>query len=313
MKYAFLRNRRGVCRIGWEPWWTETLAVTAPYPRHLPHCRVGWEVEGVLRPTQFLAEMALPPRKVFIIAEISASFPLTRPEEGDGKGFYAPEAYSIVLVINQESMLIDPIQWEVFKKALLTWAERSCPNLSIPELTDNLFNERIPLHHSPRARHIIDSPPSGIYHFFDHGVKPRFETNHLISCGIPIEEAKLINKLNAHDRNLSMVGILPNQIRRLQKNRDEGDKTFEELSKELFWQGYNIWNKRKKLMSKFWTEIAPNDWKLYDGKGKNEKSNRKVKTEKKPYPCQNPFHFLKRHCDLSQKLPTPVLLKKEKQ
>jgi hypothetical protein len=74
-----------------------------------------------------------------------------------------------------------------------------------------------------------------------------------------------------------MIGILPNQIRRLQKNRDEGDKTFEELSKELFWQGYNIWNKRKKLMSKFWTEIAPNDWKLYDGKGKNEKSNRKAK------------------------------------
>ena len=78
------------------------------------------------------------------------------------------------------------------------------------------------------------------------------------------------------------------------------------LSRELFWKGYNIWNKRKRLTSKFWTEIAPPEWRVHNGKKENKKSNKvKKKIEKKPYPCQNIFHFLKRHSDLSQKLPTP--------
>src|SRR6185312_14304617 len=96
-------------------------------------------------PSELLQEMALPPRKILSIAEISTNFPLTRPEEVEGTSFNASEAYSVILVINQESMLIDPIQWEGFKKALLTWAENNGSDLSIPELTDNLFNERIPL------------------------------------------------------------------------------------------------------------------------------------------------------------------------
>jgi len=202
-------------------------------------------------PSELLQEMALPPRKILSIAEISTNFPLTRPEEVEGTSFNASEAYSVILVINQESMLIDPIQWEGFKKALLTWAENNGSDLSIPELTDNLFNERIPLHHSPRARQMIPSSPSGVYHFFDPRTKPKFETNYLISCGIPIEEAKLINKINSHDRNLSMIGILPNQIRKLFQDRDQGEKAFEELSRELFWKGYNIWNKENVLRQSF--------------------------------------------------------------
>ena len=95
-----------------------------------------------------------------------------------------------------------------------------------------------------------------------------------------------------------MIGILPNQIRKLFQDRDQGEKAFEELSRELFWKGYNIWNKRKRLTSKFWTETAPPE--VYNGKKENKKSNKvKKKIEKKPYPCQNIFHFLKRHCDLS--------------
>ena len=85
-----------------------------------------------------------------------------------------------------------------------------------------------------------------------------------------------------------MIGILPNQIRFLQKNRDHGDEAFEELSRELFWMGYSIWNKRKRLMSKFWTEIAPEEWKIYNGRKKSKKDTKykKVKIEKKPYQCQ---------------------------
>ena len=88
-----------------------------------------------------------------------------------------------------------------------------------------------------------------------------------------------------------MIGILPNQIIKLFQNKDQGDKAFEELSRELFWKGYNIWNKRKRLTSKFWTEIAPPEWRVYNGKKENKKSSKvKKKIEKKPYPCQNIFH-----------------------
>ena len=43
------------------------------------------------------------------------------------------------------------------------------------------------------------------------------------------------------------------------------------------------------------------------GKNKPKKDNKEKKSKKvkKAYPCQNPFHFLKRHCDLSQTLLTP--------
>ena len=72
--------------------------------------------------------------------------------------------------------------------------------------------------------------------------------------------------------------------------------------------GYKIWNKRKRLMSNFWKTIAPKEWKLYNRNkktNKGHKDKRKKKIEKKEYQCQNPFHFLRRHCDLSKKLRTP--------
>ena len=50
-----------------------------------------------------------------------------------------------------------------------------------------------------------------------------------------------------------MIGILPNQIRALLKSANQGDSEFEELSKELFWGGFRLWNKRKshvKLLEK---------------------------------------------------------------
>ena len=37
----------------------------------------------------------------------------------------------------------------------------------------------------------------------------------------------------------------------------------------------------------------------------NENKVKKRKIDKKEHKCQNPFHFLKRHCDLSQRLHTP--------
>ena len=62
-------------------------------------------------------------------------------------------------------------------------------------------------------------------------------------------------------------------------------------------------------MSNFWKNIAPEEWKLHTGKNKTKKDhkgNNSKKVKKKEYPCQNPFDFLKRHCDISQTLPTHV-------
>jgi hypothetical protein len=58
-----------------------------------------------------------------------------------------------------------------------------------------------------------------------------------------------------------MIGILPNQIKFLCKNNEQGNQVFEELARELFWKGYAIWKKRKRLMSYFWKKIAPEEWK----------------------------------------------------
>ena len=86
---------------------------------------------------------------------------------------------------------------------------------------------------------------SPIYHFFDSASITQ-HLNDLIASGVPLEEATLINKCNKHPRNLSLIGILPNQLRTLIKRcSDNVDIVFEEISKVIFWEGYKIWKARK--------------------------------------------------------------------
>jgi len=263
----------------------------------------------IILPTQIFQKLALPPRKVLELASVPTTFPLIRPEEAENSTFSTNETFSIILTLNQESMLIDPIHWESFKTNFLLWGGKYCKNIEISSVTDKLFNERIPLTHRPRARG-SSAPSSGVYHFFDTRSTPVTETNHLASCGIPVHQAKIIHKINSHNRCLSMIGILPNQIKFLCKNNEQGNQVFEELARELFWKGYAIWKKRKRLMSYFWKKIAPEEWKKSSEKKQKKQVNRATKTKKrkinaKDYQCQNPFHFLKKHRDLSHKLPTP--------
>ena len=70
-----------------------------------------------------------------------------------------------------------------------------------------------------------------------------------------------------------MIGILPNQIRNLFSNKNEGNRAFEEISKELFWRGFEVWSKRKRMMSNFWKKIAPSEWQLHHRKMNNKDSN----------------------------------------
>src|SRR5882724_12047472 len=71
--------------------------------------------------------------------------------------------------------------------------------------------------------------------------------------------AELIAQMNRHPRFLSLLGILPNQLRSLLKetNHENREEAILDLSRTLFFAGFRIWNKRQKLASRFWKDIAP--------------------------------------------------------
>ena len=76
---------------------------------------------------------------------------------------------------------------------------------------------------------------------------------------IPPRAAELIAQMNRHPRFLSLLGILPNQLRTLLKetNHENREEAILDLSRTLFFAGFRIWNKRQKLASRFWKNIAP--------------------------------------------------------
>ena len=78
---------------------------------------------------------------------------------------------SIVLAINKESLIIDPIDWGGFKKRLLQWSGNWPPGLvTISEETNALFTERTQPLHPPRSltKHANTLPNAfSIINFFD--------------------------------------------------------------------------------------------------------------------------------------------------
>ena len=86
-----------------------------------------------------------------------------------------------------------------------------------------------------------------------------FQNDHL---WIPLDSAQKISKINNHPKGLSLLGILPNQLRGLLKSGgQDADIAFDDISMELFRHGYRIWIQRKRLNKNFWKNIAPNEWK----------------------------------------------------
>ena len=78
-------------------------------------------------------------------------------------------------------------------------------------------------------------PNQDIYHFFDPEAPRVTETNFLMDLGIPLDIARKINKINSHPRGLSLIGILPNQLRQLLKQSGQDvDDAFNNISMELF-------------------------------------------------------------------------------
>ena len=208
---------------------------------------------------------------------------------------------SIILAANKESLQVDPINWEKFLGKCY-----QCLNgefITINHITDSLFRERITLQHSPRTlskqseNTILKS--CSIINFYD-AYAPTEKSLNIGS--VPPNVAKLINQMNRHPRFLSLLGILPNQLRTLLKESDyeNREEILLDLSRTLFFAGFRIWDQRRKMTSRYWKDIAPENRNIILVKKK-----KKSKREKEDYiavsQCTNPFHFLKRYRNLSNK------------
>ena len=166
-----------------------------------------------------------------------------------------------MLAVNKESMWIDPIDWPAFKEDLVDWANKHCPNLNIDSNTDSRFRERLVPSHSPRAlAHGINEIPC-IYQLFSP-VTPNHESvKEMVLKGVPIHMANLIYKISKHNPLLSAVGILPNQLRSILKETTHNfDEAFDDIAYTLFFQAYQIWKTRRTMMSRYWKDIAQEEW-----------------------------------------------------
>ena len=133
-----------------------------------------------------------------------------------------------------------------------------------------------------------------VYHFFDSRSPRRDEASYLIWLGIPSDSAKLINKINKHDRALGVLGVMPNQFRDILKaSLDNWEEAWSDVSKTLFWKGYSLWKKRKALVSKLWKSVLPDDWKK-----SSRKKSKKIVQESV---CHDPFHYFKRQFEYCNK------------
>ena len=92
-------------------------------------------------------------------------------------------------------------------------------------------------------------------------------------ASIPLSAAKLINQMNRVPRFLSLLGIIPNQLRTLLKENDYDDREeiLLDLSRTLFFAGFRIWDKRRKMTSRYWKDIAPQNRNITRAKKKKKR------------------------------------------
>ena len=206
------------------------------------------------------------------------------------------DTIGIFLAINKSSMVVDPISWSSLFKKLTDWGEASQDKLIIPAPTDALFRERTPPSHLPRVCPVQRNADTFLFSFFEPPTQ--VSQPHI---GIPSSSARLIHKINQFEQNLLVLGILPNQLRKLAKDHkmEQVEESLLLLGDALFWEGYEIWKKRMTLVKKYWKNIAPNEWKV-DAKEKKSRKKRRMLPN-----CKNPFHYLTKYCDLSGQRPAP--------
>jgi hypothetical protein len=221
-------------------------------------------------PTRFIVvvpKQNVLPKPFLEIASLSPRSPLFDFEYSEAK-----VASSIVLGINKHSMATDPINWESFLHRIQDWSQNWSPGLlTINTLTDALFRERTYLSHSPR---ILSKHPENIklksfssLNFYDI-FSPKTPTP--LSSTIPSRASELIRKANQHPCFLGVLGILPNQLRTLLKEFDHKNReeALLDISRTLFFAGFDIWQKRQNLNHIFWKDIKPENKKIRTPKRK---------------------------------------------
>jgi hypothetical protein len=213
---------------------------------------------------------------------------------------------SLVLAMNKESMLTDPINWIEFKDCLTKWSGDWPPELlSISAQSDALFAERSSSVHSPRAlsKHPLTVllQSSTTINFFD-AYRPKKPSR---PASLPPRAAALIGQMNRHPPFLGLLGILPNQLRTLLKEtgHENREEALLDLSHTLFFAGYRVWEKRQKLAAKYYRNITKVQ---FNGiiKRKKRKKNYNADDKISESNCRNPFHYLRRHDNLSKQRPT---------
>ena len=157
----------------------------------------------------------------------------------------------------------------------------------------------------------------GVYSPFSAHSSKGLELKHLVQIGVPVDLAKLINCTNLHEKGLTVLGILPRQVRTILqgsiKKSRKPRKPGLDISKALFWQGYELWSKRKSMMKEFWKNIAPEEWKTHkkqkvkrkekkNGKSqtKEKKGSKRKRKEDEISQCVDPFHFIQKCDNLSK-------------
>jgi hypothetical protein len=211
---------------------------------------------------------------------------------------------SLVLIANKESPLVDSINCASLFDKLTNWShEWISGKLHIPERTDALFRERSPFVHPPRAlsnhKLLMSLESPTIYSFFDPFAPtlPRKPN----SSGVPMEFAKLIDKINLHHKPLSILGILPIQLRMLLKKTQhpEYDAACADVSFSLFLSGYRLWAKRQELVYRSWHDSAPANHEIRSRRNKKVCIDMKEAHSK----CTNALHYMKRFQNLSKQRP----------
>jgi hypothetical protein len=201
-----------------------------------------------------------------------------------------PSDISLVLAVNKESLVLDPIDWSLTCSHLKNWSK----NIRIDSFTDALFRERSPINRESRASSLnlltnsMRNPSSNVFSFH-LPLSQSYDNRDLKSCIISSFERKAITKTNKHKFSLLALGILPNQLRRLLRpNMGTCESVLSELQNICFWGGYQIWRTRKALMKQVWDFMKP-----------RKRKQRRKKNNENVSACRNPFHFLTKFTDFS--------------
>ena len=103
---------------------------------------------------------------------------------------------------------------------------------------------------------------------------------------LPQRFSTLLDKCNKHPRFLSVLGILPNQLRTILKESQKPnyEDILLDLSRSLFFSGYRIWRKRQELVTQYWKVAAPENRPLVGSRRRNLK--KEVEKRKKIKLCR---------------------------